>query len=76
MLYDNDYLLFIVTTATDPAGGKLLNAWDLVRIHKFGDLDADAAPGTPTASLPSWQQMRALAESDGPHGRPCCGRRR
>lgn len=52
--------------STDPAGGKLLNAWDLVRIHKFGDLDADAAPGTPTASLPSWQQMRALAESDGP----------
>lgn len=25
--------------ATDPAGGKLCNAFDLVRIHKFGDLD-------------------------------------
>ena len=37
-----------------------------MRIHKFGDLDADAAPGTPTASLPSWHQMRALAEADGP----------
>ncbi len=25
--------------ATDPAGGKLCNAFDLIRIHKFGDLD-------------------------------------
>ena len=25
--------------ATDPAGGKLCNAFDLVRIHKFGDMD-------------------------------------
>ena len=32
----------------------------------IGHATADAAPGTPTASLPSWQQMRALAESDGP----------
>lgn len=26
--------------ATDPANGKLLNAFDLVRIHRFGDDDA------------------------------------
>jgi len=26
---------------TDPAGGKLLNAWDLVRVHKFGNLDKE-----------------------------------
>lgn len=26
--------------ATDPAGGKLCNAFDLVRLHKFGDLEA------------------------------------
>lgn len=25
--------------ATDPAGGKLCNAFDLIRIHKFGDMD-------------------------------------
>lgn len=50
--------------ATDPAGGQLLNAWDLVRLHKFGPLDteapADAAPG----DLASWRAMRALAEND------------
>lgn len=27
---------------TDPAGGRLCNAFDLVRIHKFGHLDKDA----------------------------------
>ena len=28
--------------ATDPACGKLLNAFDLVRVHKYGDLDEKA----------------------------------
>lgn len=28
---------------TDPAGSKLLNAFDLVRVHKFGHLDADGS---------------------------------
>lgn len=65
VLYDNDTFIYS-HHSTDPAGGRLLNAWDLVRIHRFGELDADAAPGTPTASLPSWHQMRALAEADGP----------
>ena len=26
--------------ATDPAGGRLLNAFDLIRVHRFGDEDA------------------------------------
>lgn len=29
--------------ATDPVCGKLLNAFDLVRLHKFGDLDEKAS---------------------------------
>ncbi|WP_425057999.1 hypothetical protein SCACP_25940 [Sporomusa carbonis] len=29
--------------ATDPASGKLLNAFDLVRLHKFGELDEKAS---------------------------------
>lgn len=33
--------------ATDPASGKLCNAFDLVRLHKFGELDAESLPGTP-----------------------------
>jgi len=29
--------------ATDPVCGKLLNAFDLVRLHKFGDLEEKAS---------------------------------
>ena len=48
---------------TDPASGILCNAWDLVRIHKFGDLDADAAPDTPGHRLPSYTAMKEFASS-------------
>ena len=49
---------------TDPAGGQLLNAFDLVRIHKFGTDDADAKPETPTHKLPSYKRMQDLAKND------------
>lgn len=48
--------------ATDPASGKLCNAWDLVRLHKFDDLDADAKPDTPTNKLPSYVAMAEFAK--------------
>lgn len=43
--------------ATDPVSGRLCNAWDLVRLHKFGDLDSDVKPDTPTNKLPSYLAM-------------------
>lgn len=49
---------------TDPAGGQLLNAFDLVRVHRFGSDDLDAKPNTPTAKLPSTARMRELAQND------------
>ncbi|MEJ6019860.1 virulence-associated E family protein [Corynebacterium sp. H113] len=49
---------------TDPAGGQLTNAFDLVRIHKFGTEDTDAKPGTPTSKLPSFKRMVELAKND------------
>lgn len=52
---------------TDPAGGGLAhcrNAFDLVRIHKFGHLDDDAAPGTHVDRLPSHRAMEELARDD------------
>lgn len=51
--------------ATDPCSGRLVNAFDLVRLHKFGDLDDDAKPGTPVNRLPSFTQMAAFALNDG-----------
>lgn len=51
--------------ATDPAGGRLCNAFDLVRLHRFSDKDADVKEGTPTVKLPSYAAMCELAASDG-----------
>ena len=50
--------------ATDPCSGRLVNAWDLARIHLFGDRDAEAQEGTPTNKLPSYQAMRERALQD------------
>ena len=50
--------------ATDPACGKLLNAFDVVRIHKFGTLDAKADEDTDAAKLPSFQAMQEFAAQD------------
>jgi len=36
---------------TDPAGGKLCNAFDLVRLHKFGHLDSDSDQKPKSMSL-------------------------
>lgn len=49
---------------TDPASGKLCNAFDLVRIHKFGLKDEDAKPDTPGNRLPSFTSMMEFAAKD------------
>lgn len=50
--------------ATDPCSGKLVNAFDLVRLHLFGEADNEAKPDTPTNKLPSYGQMCAFANAD------------
>ena len=50
--------------ATDPASGQLCNAWDLVRLHQFHELDADADPDTPASSRPSYKAMSQMAAED------------
>jgi len=52
--------------ATDPASGKLCNAFDLVRLHKFADEDYNAKPETPVAQLPSFKAMCEFAMAQGP----------
>ena len=49
---------------TDPASGQTVNAWDLVRLHLFHDLDADCAPDTSAGSRPSYKAMTQLATDD------------
>ena len=49
---------------TDPASGQLVNAWDLVRIHKFHEMDVDADPAAPITSRPSYKAMVQLVTDD------------
>ena len=50
--------------ATDPACGKLMNAFDVIRIHKFGGLDAKADEDTAASQLPSFKAMQEFAVQD------------
>jgi putative DNA primase/helicase len=49
---------------TDPTSGKLCNAFDLVRLHKFGLKDEDAREGTPGNKLPSFIAMEDFCTKD------------
>lgn len=49
---------------TDPAYGFACSAFDLVRVHRFGELDADAKPNTPVNKLPSQAAMLDFASKD------------
>lgn len=62
IIYDEKWLYS--HHATDPCGGQLVNAWDLARIHLYGDRDAEAREGTPVNKLPSYAAMRELAMGD------------
>lgn len=62
VIYDDKYSYS--HHATDPASGQLCNAWDLVRLHQFGALDADVDPDKPTSSRPSYKAMSQLATED------------
>lgn len=48
---------------SDPTSNKTCNAFDLVRLHKYGDLDQKAMPGTPSTRLPSFVAMQDFARS-------------
>ena len=48
---------------TDPAGGQLCNAFDLVRIHKFGHLDKDPESKS-GKDLESYKEMAEFAAAD------------
>ena len=58
VVYDGGKFLYS-HHATDPCGGKLVNAFDLTRLHRFGELDDadDVRTGTPTTKLPSYLAM-------------------
>ena len=62
LVYDDKFLYS--HHASDPCCNTLVNAFDLVRIHKFGDKDDDAKEGTPVNKLPSFIEMSNFVRSD------------
>lgn len=50
--------------ASDPAGKQTCTAFDLVRLHRFADLDDDVEETTPVHSRPSQEAMLDLAMQD------------
>lgn len=62
VLYDDKFAFS--HHATDPASGQLLNAFDLVRVHKFGALDEKAKLDTTITKLPSFKAMQEFASQD------------
>lgn len=46
---------------TDPCGDRLVNAFDMVRLHLYGEQDESAKEGTPASKMPSFQAMGELA---------------
>lgn len=63
VIYENGLFLYS-HHATDPCSGRLVNAFDLVRLHKFGEMDAEAKPDTPPNRLPSFHAMCGLASQE------------
>ncbi len=65
IVYDDEKFLYS-HHATDPCSGQLVNAFDLVRLHLFGEQDDDAKEGTPTSKLPSYDLMcrKAIEDKD------------
>lgn len=62
VVYDDKYAYS--NHSTDPAAEQLCNAFDLVRIHKYADLDENVREGTPTSKLPSYKETLKFIEED------------
>ncbi|MBQ6163939.1 MAG: virulence-associated protein E [Clostridia bacterium] len=60
VIYDNGKFLYS-HHATDPCSGRLVNSFDMVRLHKFGDADDAAKPDAKVNTLPSYKHMQEFA---------------
>jgi putative DNA primase/helicase len=62
VIYDDMYVYS--HHATDPACGKLMNAFDVVRVHKFGYLDDKSDDSSDSVKLPSFKAMQEFVLKD------------
>lgn len=61
LTYDDKWLYSF--HSTDPCSNQLVNAFDLVRIHKFSDIDGNRNTDDPT-KLPSYSAMMDIVKED------------
>lgn len=62
VIYDDKYVYS--HHATDPTCGRLMNAFDMVRIHIFGDMDDKVDENIENTQLPSFKAMQEFAVSN------------
>jgi len=62
VVYDEGRFAFS-NHGTDPLSGQLVNAWDMVRLHRFGSLDDDTGEDVPINKRPSTIAMQEWASS-------------
>lgn len=62
VIYDDKYAFS--HHATDPACGILMNAFDVVRIHKYGSLDEKSTKDLASTQLPSYKAMQDFILSE------------
>lgn len=61
---EDDGLFLYSHHGTDPCADRLVNAFDLVRIHLYGELDLDAPEDARPTELPSYREMINLVRDD------------
>lgn len=62
VVYDNKFAYS--HHGTDPCGGQLCNAFDLVRTHLYGMQDEEMRPDTPINRRPSYMEMEKMVRQD------------
>ena len=63
IVYDGDRFLYSYHSH-DPCCRQLVNAFDLIRLHLYGDRDIEVKEGTPVNKTPSYVAMSRLALDD------------
>lgn len=63
-IIEDDGLFLYSHHGTDPCAERLVNAFDLVRIHLFGELDHEAPEDASATELPSFEAMKKLVLDD------------
>lgn len=65
VVVEDDGLFIYSHHGTDPCSDRLVNAWDMVRIHLYGDLDKGKdEDDTPPTKLASYKAMVEMAKED------------